>query len=77
MAVYSPLALSSAEMLDEIYKTTYDHVHRLITGSINRFQKLRWLGKLLIVFLILAYIALAIIVVTIGPATLFQVGGDF
>lgn len=64
-------------MLDTVASRVYGYIHGFVTGTITRYQKLKWLGKLIVILVLLAYIALAVVVVAVGPATLFQVGINF
>jgi hypothetical protein len=61
-------------MLDEAVKTIVTFASTTFTGTINRFQKLKWLGKIVVIALLLSYIALAVTFFIIGPDTIFQVG---
>lgn len=61
-------------MLDDAARTIVNFVSTTFTGSINRFQKLKWLGKIVVIALLLSYIALAVTFFVIGPDTVFQVG---
>lgn len=60
-------------MLEEAAKKTTDLVVSTVKGAFKRFQKLKWVGKLVVVALLLTYIALAVVFIVIGPETIFQV----
>jgi hypothetical protein len=51
----------------------YEYSKAFVLGTITRFQKLRWLGKLVIIVVLLFYIALVTVFLVIGPGTVFQV----
>jgi len=59
-------------MLDDAAETIVNFVSTMFRGSINRFQKLKWLGKIVVITLLLSYIALAVTFFIIGPDTIFQ-----
>ncbi|PVG03614.1 hypothetical protein CPB86DRAFT_748949 [Serendipita vermifera] len=59
-------------MIEEAFWTLYTSIKNTITAIITRYQKLRWLGKLLVMLLIIFYFALLATLLIIGPETVFQ-----
>jgi hypothetical protein len=61
------------EAVKNAFSSFYEYSKAFVLGTITRFQKLRWLGKLVIVAFLLFYIALVAVFLVIGPGTIFQV----
>ncbi|CAG7848449.1 Golgi apparatus membrane protein TVP38 [Serendipita indica DSM 11827] len=61
-----------SSLFSEAFWSLYLYIRNFISGSIARYQKLRWFGKLLIMLLIVFYVALVVTFLVIGPDTIFQ-----
>jgi hypothetical protein len=61
------------EAVKNAFSGFYEYSKAFVLGTITRFQKLRWLGKLVIIVVLLFYIALVTVFLVIGPGTVFQV----
>ncbi|KAG9057372.1 Tlg2-vesicle protein [Serendipita sp. 407] len=59
-------------LVEESFWTIYNWIKNVISKSIKRYQKLKWLGKLLVILVMIFYICLVCIFIVIGPDTIFQ-----
>ncbi|KAG8804704.1 Tlg2-vesicle protein [Serendipita sp. 398] len=59
-------------LVEESFWTIYSWIKNVISKSIKRYQKLKWLGKLLVILVMIFYICLVCIFIVIGPDTIFQ-----
>jgi hypothetical protein len=61
------------EAVKNAFSGFYEYSKAFVLGSISRYQKLRFLGKLVILAFLLFYISLVAVFLVIGPGTIFQV----
>ena len=74
---FSILAHTSPNMAHEALRNAFSAVYQYATafvlGTLARYRKLKWQGKLVVVALALFNITLVTVLIVIGPDAIFQV----